>query len=66
MDEKVKNNDNFVVDEMIKNYWNVICDGQRCKIKIPTNSNLDYSFLKGCIIGFILSSIVYGIFSVIF
>jgi hypothetical protein len=66
MDKKFNNSSEFEVDEMIKNYWNVICDGQRCKIKIPTNSNLDYSFLKGCIIGFILSSIVYGIFSVIF
>ena len=66
MDEKVKNNDNFVVDEMNKNYWNVLCDRQRCKTIIPLKTNLDCSFLKGCIIGFILSSIVYGIFSVIF
>ncbi len=66
MDKKIKNGDEFEVDEMIKNYWNVICDGQRWKGKPPINSNLDYGFLKGCIIGFIVSSIVYGVFSVIF
>ena len=63
MDEKVKNNDNFVVDEMIKNYWNVLCDKQRCKIKIPLRANLDYGFLKGYVIGFIISSIVYYVFN---
>ena len=63
MDDKVKNNDNFVVDEMIKNYWNVLCDRQRCKIKIPIKTTLDYGFLKGCIVGFIISSIVYYVFN---
>ena len=63
MDKKVKNNDDFVVDEMIKNYWNVLCDRQRCKIKIPIKTTLDYGFLKGCIIGFIISSIVYYVFN---
>ena len=66
MNKKSNNSSEFVVDEMIKDYWNVLCDRQRCKIKIPLKTNLDCSFLKGCIIGFILSSIVYGIFSVIF
>ena len=63
MDKKVKNNDDFVVDEMIKNYWNVLCDRQRCKIKIPIKTTLDYGFLKGCIVGFIISSIVYYVFN---
>jgi hypothetical protein len=39
MDKKVKNNDDFVVDEMIKNYWNVLCDGQKWKGKIPLDVN---------------------------
>ena len=63
MGKKVKNNDDFVVDEMIKNYWNVLCDRQRCKIIIPLRASLDYGFLKGCVVGFIISSIVYYVFN---
>lgn len=63
MNKKSNNSSEFVVDEMIKDYWNVLCDRQRCKIKIPLKKNLDYGFLKGCIVGFIISSIVYYVFN---
>ena len=63
MNKKSNNGSEFEVDEMIKNYWNVLCDKQRCKLIIPLKKNLDYGFLKGCVVGFIISSIVYYVFN---
>jgi hypothetical protein len=66
MDKKVKNNDNFVVDEMIKNYWNVLCDGQKWEGKIPLDVNSSNEFYKGCVAGFVVFLVIYGVLSVIF